>query len=159
MIQILHSHFTSKIREHHDTIIGTFLSTCISQRRHTISKIHQRLHSFHTATGSSHSRRLRNSIDTYPLFTSINITKTASYRLKQCFGIGHIIVTEKSTLCSNIAQCQYRTILCNSIHLFSHLYHLMKRDSRNIESFVQKIIIKIIIRTFFPNIGRHTDRM
>src|SRR3712207_8216608 len=50
--QILHGHFTCQVGEHDDTIIGTFFSGSIAQRRHAVGEIVDRKS---TRLNSSHA--------------------------------------------------------------------------------------------------------
>ena len=131
MIEVLHSHLTGQVGEHHDTVVGTFVCRRIAQGRHAVGKVEQLIHTFHACTGSSHRRRLRDGIDTHIVFASIDVTETACDRLQQCFGISHIIITIERALCSYIAQCKNGTVVGNRIQFLGGLYHLVERDGGN----------------------------
>ena len=92
MIKVLHSNLAGKIREHHDAVIGAFGGVGITQWRHTVGKVHERVHALDSAAGGRHGRRLRNGVDTHVLFATVNVSESAGDRLQKGFGIGHVVV-------------------------------------------------------------------
>ena len=54
VIEVLHRHLTSEVREHYDTLVGTFIRTSIAQWRHAIGKVEEFIHTLYTRTCGCH---------------------------------------------------------------------------------------------------------
>ena len=106
MEQVLHSDLAGEVGKHHDTVVRTLIGRSITQRRHAVGEVEQFVHTLHTGTGSGHRGRLGNGVDTYMVFTSVDVTEAAGNGFQQCLGICHIVVTVERTLRSHITQSQ-----------------------------------------------------
>lgn len=93
------------------------------------------------------------------LLATIDVAEAACDALEHALGISHIVVTEESTLRSYVSESYYRTPLIDSIQLLGYLQHLVERDSRNIQSLVQEIVVEIIVCTMLTNIRAHSNRV
>ena len=91
------------------------------------------------------------------VFTSVDVTEAAGNGFQQCLGICHIVVTVERTLRSHITQSQNWTVVGNGVEFLGSLYHLVERDSGDVQRLFQHIVIQIIICTFLTHIGRHTN--
>ena len=59
----------------------------------------------------------------------------------------------------NVSKCHNGTIFGNCVYLLSGLQHLVERDSRDIKSLVQPIVVQIIVCAAFAHVRAHSDRM
>ena len=87
------------------------------------------------------------------LLSAIDITKATSNAFQQSLGICHVIIAEESALCGYITERNDRPIFVNGIEFLGALYHLMERNSRNIERRVQHFVVQIIVSTMLTNVG------
>ena len=150
--KILHGHLAGEVGEHHDTVVGTLVSTGIAQRRHTVGKVEELVHALHTGTGRCHRGRLGNGIDTDMMLTAVDVTETAGDTLQQRLRIRHVIVTVEGTLGCNVRQCHDGAVIVDGIELLGTLNHLVERNGRDVERGVEHLVVQVIVCTVLADV-------
>ena len=159
MIEVLHGHLLCQIGEHHNAIISALLSRSIAEWRHTVGKIIEFVHPFHTLPCSCHGRRLRDGVDTDMVFATVDVTKAARNALQEGLCVSHVVITVERALCRNIAKGHNRPVLADGIKLLCTLNHLVERYRRHVERRVEHLVVKVVVSAMLTNVGRHTDGM
>ena len=60
---------------------------------------------------------------------------------------------------SHISRGYHRTIFGDGIQFFGHLKHFVERNGRDVESFLEIIVIEVVVSAVLAHIGTHADRV